>query len=134
MYSEPVRGRMLNRAVVFTALALGVGNVALAGSTVTPSDASSDVTIVQTVASEPIDSPNWFPALPEEETRLALAPSPMQSVALDPSATLALTPTGGLAGVEHTAIPLPPAAWSGLLGLGSLATYSWRKAITKFFT
>ena len=112
----------------------------MAGSTVTqdraaPRDASEDVTIVETVVSEPADQPEWFPALTQPaDPRLALAPSPIQAVALDPSATLALTPTGGLARVEHTAIPLPPAAWSGLLGLGSLATYSWRKAIARFFT
>jgi hypothetical protein len=124
--------------VMICAVALGVGNVALAGSTVTqhearPSDALGEITVVETVVSEPADAVEWFPTA-TEDPRLALVPSPVASVSLDPSATLALTPTGGVVAKEYTVIPLPPAAWSGLVGLGSLATYSWRRTIKKFFS
>lgn len=73
----------------------------------------------------------WYPPLAEEEGAidLTLSGSPVQ--------VTTVSPVSGATGVitnEHAVIPLPPAAWTGLAGLASLATIRGRKAIVRFFT
>lgn len=74
----------------------------------------------------------WYPPFAEgaaaDTLDLTLSASPMQSTAISPAAVQ------GAITNEHTVIPLPPAAWTGLAGLASLATIGGRKAIVRFFT
>jgi hypothetical protein len=103
-------------------------------------DAGDDVIDLQTfevtetvIWAAPQEQMHWFPKLEEDaaptaaSNLLKLSPSPVQLT--DTSLTGA---TGALTN-EHAVIPLPPAAWTGLAGLASLATFGGRKAILRFF-
>ena len=93
--------------------------------------------------SEPGESLVWFPttaALDNHNTAsadadnranlLSLAPSPMRTPGLT---SQFVAPPAEIIPNEHAVIPLPPAAWTGLAGLASLATIGGRKALVRFF-
>jgi len=149
---EPARG-VAPAAVLFAALALGVGKPAWGNASVTEEQAQAAAVAariaddeasapqddgmirnVETVVwSEPEDPPAWFPTL--DETDLTISPSPMQTENLamgdDPAAA---QQESVVIANEHTVIPLPAGAWTGLAGLVSLGTIRGRKAIIRFFT
>jgi hypothetical protein len=152
---EPARVTgMPAAAVVFVALALVLGKPARAEAAVTEEQAEAatvaatavdaaaaeewtdvplDARIVERVVwSEPEAPPSWFPAL-QEQPDLTLTPSPVQPVNLSAAGTTAMRETHAVTN-EHAVIPLPPAAWTGLAGLASLAVIHGRKAIVRFFT
>jgi hypothetical protein len=149
-------------AVVFGALALGVGKPAWGATPVTEEQAhaaalaaralddsaseNSDIdnrTIDTALWSDSNESPAWYPgssggggggADDTTATRLTtLSASPMQTSHLATGATLAAQEASVIPN-EHAVIPLPAAAWTGLAGLTSLATIRARKAIGRFFT
>ena len=137
----------------FMALALGIGSPASARTLVTEEEAEAAAVAasamdaaLQEEAGEsgflqtPTDTfdwsafeepPLWFPTLSQDDLMLT---SPVERVELqsladpEPAATATLIPN------EHAVIPLPPAAWSGLLGLASLAAIHGRKSIIRFFS
>ena len=138
--------------VALAALALGLGTASAAEVSVTRQQADDAaraaaaaeeplVRIVETVVwSEPpvadalAESPAWFPTLDEDALALPAAPAAVTSFGVDAfdggDVDAGLNPIAR----EHTVIPLPPAAMTGLVGLASLATIRGRKAIAKFFT
>ena len=147
-------------AVVFGALALGVGNPAWGATPVTEEQAhaaalaagalddsaseNSDIdqrTIDTALWSDTDESSAWYPgdgggggADDATTTSLTtLSASPMQTPHLAAGARLAAQ-EGSVIPNEHAVIPLPAAAWTGLAGLTSLATIRARKAIARFFT
>jgi len=150
---EPARG-LAPAAILFVALALGVGRPAWGNAPVTEEQAEAATVAariaddeagvqddgmirnVETVVwSEPEDAPAWFPTL--DASDLTLLPSPMRTenlpVAGSEQATVQQPPNVLIAN-EQTVIPLPPGAWTGLAGLVSLGTIRARKAIIRFFT
>jgi hypothetical protein len=146
-------------AVVFGALALGVGKAAWGATSVTEEPATAaavaaralddsasensdipqrDQHIVETgLWSDPTESSAWYPGADDTEVADAnlttLASSPMQTPHLATGATLAAQQPSVIPN-EHAVIPLPAGAWTGLAGLTSLATIRARKAILRFFT
>jgi type II secretory pathway pseudopilin PulG len=87
--------------------------------------------------------PAWFPVTADDESAnsgaadeatraglLALTPSPMRTAGLT---NQAVAPQPEIISYEYAVIPLPPAAWTGLAGLASLATIGGRKALIRFF-
>jgi len=153
---EPARG-VVPVAVMFVALALGVGKPGSASASVIEEQATEAAAVaaariaddeasvqqddgvirnVETITwSEPDDSPTWFPVLEQPELALVLTPSPMQTPNLPAAnSATALAAQQSTIANEHTVIPLPPAAWTGLAGLASLGTIRARKAIIRFFT
>ena len=145
------RARMFLAAAAFVALALGVGIPAWAAAPVTeeqadaPGMAADDFLqgnagrfVAQTTAtfdwSAPGDRAAWFPTLDQDD--LTLLPSPVQRVDLSAVGVAASEPVqpSTLITNEHAVIPLPPAAWTGLVGLASLAAIHGRKAIVRFFS
>jgi hypothetical protein len=119
---------MLNLAAVAGVLAIIACTKAEAAPAVTEDQAAAIHAAI--ISSDSDQAPEWFPTAREDQALTLLAPSPMQSVTMDPSATLAVAP----ALVEHTVIPIPPAAWTGMLSLGAMSLVSCRKAIARFFT
>jgi hypothetical protein len=90
--------------------------------------------VERVIWSEPEDAPEWFPPLDEGvENVLTLTPSPMQTPGLSALKVASNNAPQELIANEHTVIPLPPAAWTGLAGLASLFTIRGRKAIVRFF-
>ncbi|MEA2734935.1 MAG: hypothetical protein QOE14_1386 [Humisphaera sp.] len=132
-------------AAAFVALALSVGSPARADASLTEDQAKviaavaaasedetrihgDDVQVAESViVPEPDETPAWFPEF--DADALTLTPPPIQTTSFqtDDAAHLVITN-------EHAVIPLPPAAWTGLAGLASLATIGGRKAILRFFT
>jgi len=146
--------------VVCGAVALGVGRPALGDPLVTEEQAEAAAVAAreadaegQMSVNEPVvasvetvvwresadEKFDWFPSL--EENVLTLLRSPVETSNLpiggladdDDNAISSQWPTGNIIANEQTVIPLPPAAWTGLAGLMSLATIRGRKAIVRFF-
>jgi hypothetical protein len=149
---EPARP-IVAAALVFAALALGVGKPAWGDALVTEEQADAaavaareaddqlvggvadlDARIVQTTiwSASSNESPDWFAALEDVPTDLTVSPSPMQPPNLETGATLAAQEAAVIPN-EHAVIPLPSAAWTGFAGLASLGTIRARKAIVRFF-
>jgi hypothetical protein len=148
---EPAR--LIVAATVFVALVLGTSKAARADAPMTQEQAEAaavaadaadaaqaeddadDVIDQQTVErviwSEPDEPPAWFPELNDSAIDLTLSPSPMQTAGYSADAMAAQA--AAVIPNEHTVIPLPAAAWTGLAGLASLATIRGRKALIRFF-
>ena len=138
--AEPARGAMSvidEQADASAVVAQTLDEIRFAAQ---PNRGHNDAMIFETTSSLDNRRAEWFPAIDGEEVDrdadesptaaalLALAPSPMstpgvQAVAQQPD----VIPN------EHAVIPLPPAAWTGLAGLLSLATIGGRKALQRFF-
>jgi hypothetical protein len=73
----------------------------------------------------------WFPtSLSEDDVTIR---PPARLIALGGPAASALNVSGAAASIrEHTVIPLPPAALTGMAGLGTLAVVGWRRALARF--
>jgi hypothetical protein len=102
-------------AVVLSALLLPMTSVRAAA-------VEANFAAIEEVASA--DEPEWFPALAAEPD-LTLAQPPVKLTTIQSD----LTGHG-----HNTLIPLPPAAWTGLAGLGTLAAIGWRKAALRFLS
>jgi hypothetical protein len=75
-------------------------------------------------ASNPGDAANvWFPQSDDPSTAVWTAPARGPQAAAPPATLLPR---------ERPLIPLPAAAWTGLMGLGCLALFIGRKALLRF--
>ena len=140
--------RVMIALAAFVALALGLVNPASAKTPVTEEQAeaaavAADAALYEeageTAFSQTTDTfdwsfvnepPVWFPTLTQDDLTLT---SPMQRVDL-PGVVGAEPASTTVVANEHAVIPLPPAAWTGLAGLASLAAIHARKSIIRFFS
>jgi hypothetical protein len=103
--------------------------------------ARADATIIDSIDWLDPNTPTaWYPVTTDEANAdaadhphaglLKFAPSPMRTPGLTKQT---VAPPAEIIPSEHAVIPLPPAAWTGLAGLASLATIGGRKALIRFF-
>ena len=112
------RGGRITAAFFGVALATLTSNVALAADAQAPVPADTN------------PSPTaWFPTTLNEDDVTVRPPAQLIAVSIAGSLQ------GGPASTslrEPTVIPLPPAALTGMAGLGTLALVGWRRALLRF--
>ena len=142
-FGAPVRGAVsvFDEQAEASAVAAQALEVAWSEYGSTSNAARADATIIDSIDWLDPNTPTaWFPVTPEEANAdaadnahaglLELAPSPMRTPGLT---NQTVAPLPEIIPNEHAVIPLPAAAWTGLAGLASLATFGGRKALIRFF-
>ena len=142
-FGAPARGEVsvFDEQAEASAVAAQALEVAWSEDSSTSNAARADATIIDSVDWLDASTPTaWFPVTPDEANAdaaaharaglLELVPSPMRTPGLTNQTVAPLTE---IIPNEHAVIPLPPAAWTGLAGLASLATFGGRKALIRFF-